>query len=575
MCGIVGITSKKPFSVKDDLIFALKKLEYRGYDSSGIATTEGIVQKEIGGISNLIKKLPDSLKSVTGIGHTRWATHGGITKANSHPHQSNNIFLAHNGIIENFEELKENLEKKGYKFYSETDSEVIVNYLEEELKKKTPQEAIRTFMREAKGTYGVLFFLKGEDTLWAFKKDSPLCLGVHDGVTLVGSDIYAFSHVTNKVVFLEDYEFAKITPGSYTLYNLEGDLKKDTITIEWEREPVFKKHFDHYMLKEIYEQPEAVNRLLKSLRTTQKTQVKEIGEMIKGASRVLFLACGTSYHASLIGSYLLTRRGYEAHAVIASEFEAFSLIDEKTVIIVVSQSGETMDIISVLKDVAKFNPKLVAIVNYPYSTIHRMADNYLEMMAGQEICVAATKTFTNSLIALYEIAKVLDNHITLDKIPEKIEYVLKNNEKKIQKLAKKLKNCKDIFVLGHQISYPVSREIALKLKEISYVHAEGMMAGELKHGTIALIEKGVPVIGLSYDTVATRMKSALREVEAHGADVYNIGNGDSDFDLPETNEEEFSILSTIIGHLLSYYIAVERGLPIDKPRNLAKSVTVK
>jgi len=578
LCGIVGITAEKPFSVKGELILALKKLEYRGYDSAGFATTEGVYDKEVGSIDVLESRINPKLKTTTGIAHTRWATHGGVTRVNAHPHfdSEKGLFIVHNGIIENYAQLKAQLEERGYKFITKTDTEVIVNYLHEKMKTMSPRQAILSFFKDAKGTYAVVFFRKGEKTLYAFKKDSPLCLGICDGEMILASDIYAFSHKTTRTVFFEDYELAEVTPNNYQFYNRSGKLDKKPVEIEWEREPVMKRRFKHFMLKEIYEQPVAAQRLIRSLRTTQSHRVKQISKMIKGAKRILFLACGTSYHASLIGAYLLSRLGYEAHAVIASEFENFSVIDNKTLVFAVSQSGETMDVISVLKDIKHYKPKIVAIVNYPYSTVHRMADNYIEIMAGQEICVAATKTFTNTLIAMYELARVLGNHISLDRIPAKIKEVISKNDLRVRKLAKKLSNNKDIFVLGHRISYPIAREVALKLKEISYIHAEGMMAGELKHGTIALVEPGVPVIGLIHETNRERMESALQEVEAHGADVYTIGNSSKQFELPKRlNEEEYSIAATIIGHLLSYYIARNNNLPIDKPRNLAKSVTVK
>jgi glutamine---fructose-6-phosphate transaminase (isomerizing) len=578
MCGIVGITAKKEFSVKLELLHGLKKLEYRGYDSAGFATAEGVVCKEVGEIKVLEASLEGDISTRTAIAHTRWATHGGVTKSNAHPHtdSANTLFLVHNGIVENYAELRAELEKKGCSFASQTDSEVIAGFLSDQLKHHSPRTAIRNFCQQARGTYAVVFFRKGEDCLYAFKKDSPLCIGICEDKLIVASDIYAFSHQTDKVIFLEDNEGVIAYPERYELFNEQGQITRAPVKVEWEREPVLKQSFKHYMLKEIYDQPEAVSRLLKSLSTVQKTRVKQIANLIEGSKRILFLACGTSYHASLIGAYLLSRLGYEAHAVIASEFENFSVIDENTLVFAVSQSGETMDIISVLKDIRKANPKFVAIVNYPYSTIHRLASNYIEIMAGQEICVAATKTFTNTLVVLFELARVLKNHIALDELPHKIRFVIEHNEAQVIKLAQKLRHSKDIFVLGHKVSYPISREIALKLKEICYIHAEGMMAGELKHGTIALVEPGVPVIGLVHATNADRMDSSLKEVESRGAAVYRLGNGSADFKLPpNVSEEEYSVLAAILGHLLSYHIAKLNGLPIDKPRNLAKCVTVK
>ena len=575
MCGIVGMTSNEEFSVKQDLLAALKKLEYRGYDSSGVAIKDGTIEKEVGEIQVLLDKVPSSLTTSTGIAHTRWATHGGVTKKNAHPHITDNICLVHNGIIENYLKLRKDLEEKGYSFKTETDSEVIAIFLEDALKTESPMQAISKFIQVAKGTYGVVFFKKNEDILYAFKKDSPLCLGIAPGKLILASDIHAFSNITHKVVFFEDYDAAIITPDKFEFFNKEGPIDKEVVELELVETETTKKDFDHYMLKEIYEQPEASQRLIDSLKSTQKERANEIADMVRKSKRILFLACGTSYHAGLIGSYLLNRLGYESHAVIASEFEQFSLVDSSTLVIVVSQSGETMDVISVLKSIKKQNPKLVAIVNTPLSTLHRMSHNYLEMLAGKEVCVAATKSFTNSVICLYEIARILGNGINLEQIPGKIKQTIEDNEDFVKEISKKLKEKNDIFILGHKVTYPIAREVALKLKEISYVHAEGMMAGELKHGTIALVEPGVPVFGLVHESNKERMESSLQEVEARGADVYYVGVDSKQFAIPKSSEEEFSLLSTVIGQLLSYYIALYRKLPIDKPRNLAKSVTVK
>ena len=577
MCGITGIISKEKFSVKEELLKALKKLEYRGYDSSGFSTCNGHIIKALGEIKNLFSKTDPKLQTNCAIAHTRWATHGGVTINNAHPHVSmnNKISLVHNGIIENYEELRNDLIKKGYTFQSETDTEVIANFLEANLDKGI-HDAIKLFIKKAKGTYGLVIIVKNENKIYAAKQDSPLCLGIAKDKNIIASDAYAFSELSQDVIFFEDGEFAEITPTGYEFYNLKGKVNKVIKEIKWDTKKVSKENYPHYMLKEIIEQPESVERLLKSLKGPQKNNLKKIADLVKKSKRILFLACGTSYHAGLIGSYHLSKLGYEAHAVIASEFENFSVIDKNTLIIVISQSGETMDVITVLKGIMKHNPTIVSIVNSPYSTLQRMSKVSIEIMAGQEICVGATKTFTNTLIALFQIAKELGRETDLDKIPKMIEYTLENNKKNVYEISKRLKNKRDIFVLGNKISYPVAREVSLKLKEISYKHAQGMMAGELKHGTIALIEKGVPVIGLIHDTNKTKIESALEEVEARGAEIYKIGNGCKMFDLPShMNEEEFSICSTIIGHLLSYHIARMNKLPIDKPRNLAKSVTVK
>ncbi|MBN1157522.1 glutamine--fructose-6-phosphate transaminase (isomerizing) [Candidatus Woesearchaeota archaeon] len=576
MCGIIGIVSKKSFSVKNDLLKGLKKLEYRGYDSCGFATKEGAVEKSVGEIQLLIDSVKDSTTTL-GIGHSRWATHGGVTKANAHPHfnKDKTLFAVHNGIIENYQELKQMLEKNGYGFMSETDSEVIPHYFDYYIKKGLGiKDIMIKFMAEVKGTFAILLFRKEDGRVYAMKRDSPLVLGVCDDCFVLASDIYAFSDKTNKALFFDDNEFAIIS-SDYHFYNGNGkEIKKKIQNFEWSREEETKKNFEHFMLKEVHEQPAASRRLIESLKLMQKDALKSFAEAIKKSKRIFFLACGTSYHASLIGVYLLRKLGIEAHTVIASEFENFLAVDKDTLVVAISQSGETMDVVSVLKDIKKTGAKIISIVNVPYSTIQRLSDFSIEVLAGQEICVAATKSFTNQIVVMLAIAKELGFLINLDEIPGKIKKALEDNEEKVRKLALGLKDKKDIFVLGRGISYPIAREIALKLKEISYVHAEGMMGGELKHGTIALIEKGTPVISL-IPNHNEDMISNTKEVEARGARTIIVSDTNGDLIVPKSHDAEFSIYACMIGHLLSYYIAKENKLPIDKPRNLAKSVTVK
>jgi len=533
-------------------------------------------QKDSSVINKLKSKCADE-KTRLAISHTRWATHGGITIPNAHPHVSNGIFAVHNGIIENFEDMKQKLVKNGYKFVSETDSEVIAHFLADKLKYgMSPGEAMKEFINVARGTFAVLWFEQGKNVLYAMKRDSPLVLGVKENGLIVASDIYAFSDKTNQAVFFDDEEYAIIDSQGYQFYDCFGDhVKKEISTFEWSRQEETKQEYDHYMIKEINEQPEVAERLIKSLETTQKDHLVQFAKLVKEAKRVVFLACGTSYHASLVGAYLLTQVGIKAHSVIASEFEHFLLVDSETLVIPISQSGETMDVVTVLKDIKLKKAKIASIVNVPYSTVQRLSDISLEIMAGQEVCVAATKTFTNQLITLFAVAKEIGNQgIELKNIPIRIKNTIAKNDEYVQKLAKELRDSKDIFVLGRGISYPIAREIALKLKEIPYIHAEGMMAGELKHGTIALVEKGTPVISLIPNGNAD-MISSTKEVEARGARTILISNTNGNIHIPECTDAEFAVYAGLVGHLLSYYIAKLRHLPIDKPRNLAKSVTVK
>jgi len=578
MCGIIGLISGNEFSVRDRVLKSLQRLEYRGYDSCGFATVEGCVDKQIGYINKLTDKCNIGSTKVA-ISHTRWATHGGITIPNAHPHFNDDktLFLVHNGIIENFSELKIELEGKGYKFKSETDSEIIAHLLTDLLKSGlTPEKAMKEFINRARGTFAVLWFEKGKEKLYAMKRDSPLVLGLIDEGFILASDIYAFSTETNKAIFFDDEEFAVFDKEGYQFYDCFGEpIKKEISEFKWARKEQTMEKYDHFMLKEIMEQPAAVDRLVNSFDKLQREKIVEFAKLIKQSQRVVFLACGTSYHASLVGSYLLTQLGCKAYSVIASEFEHFLQVDKDTLVIPISQSGETMDVVSVLKDIKLKKAKIASIVNVPYSTVQRLSDVSIEILAGQEICVAATKSFTNQLVTLFAVAKELGNKsIDTTKLSDRIQETIDRNEEYIKKLAKEQKDAKDFFVLGRGISYPVAREIALKLKEIPYIHAEGMMAGELKHGTIALVEDGTPIMSL-IPNANSDMISSTKEVEARGARTIVVSNTNGEIHIPSCSDAEFAVYASLIGHLLSYYIAKLRKLPIDKPRNLAKSVTVK
>jgi len=576
MCGIIGIVSQEYISSKE-IIKALKRLEYRGYDSVGYALNDGTIEKDTGQISLFLEKMKDK-KFKTGIAHTRWATHGGVSKENAHPHSdcSNNIMIVHNGIIENYLDIKDELLKKGHVFRSETDSEVIAHYFEEKLKNTDIKKAILDFMKEARGTFAVLMIKKGENKIYVFKRDSPLVLGIGEKKFYLSSDIYGFSDKTDKAIFFNDNEFA-IVGEDYTFYDIDGNIiEKEVKEFEWGFFEEKKEEYEHYMIKEIKEEGKAVRRIINSLNNEQHKKIIKLNEMIKNAKKVCFVASGTSYFASLLGVYFLNRVNIESQAIIASEFKHFIKIDEKTLVIAISQSGETMDVLKALKFAKEKKAKIASIVNVPYSSVQRISDLSLEILAGQEICVAATKTFINQVSLLLYLANLNGLNVNLDTLHARIQETIDNNENKVEALAKTLYKKRDIYVLGRGFTYPIAREIALKLKEISYIHGEGMMGGELKHGTLALIEKGTPVISLiSYND--HEMISNTKEVEARGARVITISNKketEPDFYLRTSKDEKFAITATIIGQLLAYYIAREKGLPIDKPRNLAKSVTV-
>ncbi len=576
MCGIIGIIAEEEFSIENSLVKRLKRLEYRGYDSWGYATAEGKFLKSTGGIGSA----GTEVKSKIGVAHTRWATNGGVTESNAHPHynKDKSIFVVHNGIIENSDEIKDMLIKKGYEFISETDTEVIPHYFDYKLKGgKKIKEAVVDFIKYAKGTFAILLLNKDNDEMFAIKRDSPLVMGVDSKRKILSSDVYAFSDITNEAIFFEDNEFAIIKGGSYEFYNSDGEIiQKEIKKFEWEVEDQTKENFPHFMIKEINEEANVARRLIQSLRTTQKDRFENFARTIANSGRVVFVSCGTSYHAALVGSYILNKIGIRSQAVIASEFHNFIDIDKDTTVVAISQSGETMDVVVVIKEAVRKGARVLSIVNVPYSTVQRYSVVSLEIMAGQEICVAATKSFTNQLISLFAIGKKLGyNGIRLGNIPNKITKTINKTEDQIKKLAKELKDKEHIFVLGRGVSYPIAREFALKLKEIPYIHAEGMMGGELKHGTMALIEEQTPVISLVQNDNVD-MLTNTKEVEARGARTIIISNtGKGLINTEKCDDFEYAIYSSLVGHLLSYHIAKLKGLPIDKPRNLAKSVTVK
>ncbi len=568
MCGIIGIVSRQPFTTRE-LLSRLKRVEYRGYDSYGYWDGERLV-KRTGKIA-----IEEAGESRLAISHTRWATTGPVTRDNAHPHRAGNVTIVHNGIIENWRELRASLEAEGAVFTSKTDSEVIAHYLAARLAKgERVEEAMRAFIREARGTFATLVTIDGDDRLYAMKRDSPLALGMCEDLVIVASDSYAFNDLTRQAFFFENEEYAVITPAGASFFDKSGArVEKKPCTVRWEGEEPAKKKSPHFMIKEIHEEPEACERLIASLGGEQEGRFAQLVTLARNAEKVVFTAAGTAYHASLLGAALLHRQGREAQAIIASEFENFIRVTGKTLIVAVTQSGETMDVIEALKYAGSRGATIAAIVNVPYSTIDRMASLTLRILAGQEVSVASTKAFTNQATILLAIAKAFGHELALERIPEKLSRVL-SLEPLLERLAARLARQHDLYVLGRSLGYPVAREIALKIKEVSYLHAEGMMAGELKHGTIALIEDGTPVLSLVYDG-DPKMANSTDEVRSRGAEAIVIGTREGDdFRLPAENEAEFCLLAATAGQLLAYHVARLRGCPVDTPRNLAKSVTV-
>ncbi len=569
MCGIIGIVSEQPFTSRDAL-HRLKKLEYRGYDSWGYWNGRRLTRR-----TGQIVVHDDREPVTLAIAHSRWATHGGVTEQNAHPHRVADVTVVHNGIIENWEALKEGLLEEDARFSSETDSEVIAHLVvQQRARGRSMEEALRHLCTVLKGTFAALFMVDGDPRLYAAKRDSPLALGICDGMMVLASDIAAFSDVTERAIFFENDEYAVIGPRSFSFFGAEGGaITKEPTRFSWTAYAESKQEYPHFMLKEIHEQPRAATRLLDGLATTERDRFLHLVGEMKRAEKVVFTAAGTAYHASLLGASFLHRCGIDARAIIASEFDSFITITPGTLVIAVSQSGETMDVVEALKYAKAMGARLGAIVNVPHSTIERMAGFAVNILAGQEVAVASTKAFTNQALLLLAVAEHFGFPEGSATLPGKIQTLLAQ-EQELRRFAHGIAPSRDLYLLGRRLGYPVAREIALKVKEVSYLHAEGMMGGELKHGTIALIEEGTPVIALVHDG-DPKMRSSAQEVRARGARVIVLGTREGDdVLLPAENDAEFAILAAIAGQLLAYHIALARGCPIDKPRNLAKSVTV-
>ncbi len=572
MCGIIGYIGIR--DAQEVLEDGLSKLEYRGYDSSGIAVLDEEkleIKKDTGLVNDLMAE--EFYQGKIGIGHTRWATHGGVTRKNAHPHVCCNeeVAVVHNGIIENHDELKNRLAH--HNFTSETDTEIIPHFIEEKVEEgESVKEALKELQQIIEGTYAVLAVRKEHQKIYATKQKSPLAIGHSDGEMFVASDIYAFSGYTNEASFLEDGDIAVVDSEGHKVFSSSGEeVERKTREFEWEEKTDLGEEFDHHMIKEIHEQPKSVERLIKSFESQQKKDFRELANLIESSDRVVLTAAGTSYHSSLIGERLLREHGVDARAYVASEFEARNL-GENTLVIAVSQSGETMDVLDSIEKASVKGCKISSIVNVPHSTIQRKSDTDIEIMAGQEICVASTKTYTNQVLSFYLLSGLLGREIDTSSLSENLERTIKENIEIAKIYAERFKDQSDIYVLGRNEMFPVAREIALKLKEISYVHAEGLRGGELKHGTLALIEEGTPVLSLM-PSKEGKINSNVEEVESRDAESIRLSPHFGGFDIPD--DGFLPIHFATVGFLLTYFTAKNKELPIDKPRNLAKSVTVR
>ena len=617
MCGIVGYVGSE--QAAPILLHGLSKLEYRGYDSAGLAVRDGVKNVEIvkakGRLKVLAEKTNDgkALLGTCGIGHTRWATHGEPSELNAHPHCSDdeNVVAVHNGIIENYQELKEKLLKHGYTFYSATDTEVAVKLIDYYYQKYagTPVDAINHAMVRIRGSYALAVMFKDyPEEIYAARKDSPMIIGIthgedgKEGAAYLASDVPAILNYTRHVYYIGNMEMVRLRKGEVTFFNLDGDeIEKELTEVKWDAEAAEKAGFEHFMMKEIHEQPKAVADTFHSVLKDGRINLEEIGlteEAIKEISQIVIVACGSAYHVGMVTQYVMEDLArIPVRVELASEFRyRRPILTKDTLVIVVSQSGETADSLAALREAKNHGVKTLAIVNVVGSSIAREADYVFYTLAGPEISVATTKAYSAQLIAGYclsmEFGRVrgqvdqeaYDEMLTeLETIPDKITKILEDRER-IQWFASKQVAAQNIFFIGRGIDYAISMEGSLKLKEISYIHSEAYAAGELKHGTISLIEDGTLVIGvLTQSGLYEKTLSNMVECKSRGAYLmgltsyghYNIEDtADFTIYVPKTDEHFAASLAVVPLQLLGYYVSVAKGLDVDKPRNLAKSVTV-
>jgi len=586
MCSIIGYSGKEiaaPILVK-----GLKRMEYRGYDSVGVATeSENQIElkKGIGKVNEVNSKIQlDTLPGNVGIGHTRWATHGKVTDFNAHPHSSNSgkIAIVHNGIVENFEELKKQLEDEGYEFKSETDSEIIANLIQKnyELTKNVKETILKT-VSEIKGHYAfVAMFENGQ--LAAARFHEPLIIGVGKDNVFLSSDVLGFVEYTDNAIYMKSKNFVILNKKEFKIFDFDGKNTEYEITkVSKEFGDAYKGDYAHFTLKEIYEQPDVI------LKAGEKTadEIEKSIDLIRHAKNIYITGSGTSYNSSLIAKQILSKYAkIKSEPIISSELQ-FSpdIVEEGSVLIAISQSGESADVLEAVRIAKRANCKIIAIVNLLTSSLARKADVVMGMNCGPEIGVAATKSFTAQLVILYKMVQKLSNDsitINFEKFSESILKILENPIK-IQKIAKKLKDVSDIYILGRGINFPIAIESALKLKELTYIHAEGIAGGELKHGPLALMDSDVFVIIINpNDSTYSDTLTSAREIKARGAKIIGVSDIESDvydhwIEIPKIDEVLYPISEMIPIQLLSYYAALAKETDPDYPRNLAKSVTVK
>ncbi len=613
MCGIVGYVGKQ--QAAEFLLQGLEKLEYRGYDSAGISVRNGddekvTIVKAKGRLKTLIEKTDGgrTVKGCCGIGHTRWATHGEPSELNAHPHYSDdkNVILVHNGIIENFAELKTKLEKNGYTFYSQTDTEVVTKLIDYYYKKdadKNPINAISKAMLRVRGSYAFgIMFHDFPNTLYAARKDSPLIIGQSKDAAMIASDVTPVMNKTKKVYYIDNLELAELKADSVKFFNIDGEeIEKKASEIKWDAKAAEKGGYEHFMMKEIQEQPKAVKDTINAYVKDGKIDLSALEmkeEELKKLERIYIIACGSAYHVGVAAKYELEGlAGIPVEIDFASEFRYRNpILAQNSMVIIVSQSGETADSLAALRLTKERGIPTLGIVNVVGSSIAREADHVMYTYAGPEIAVATTKAYSTQLIAfdilsikLAELKGKIDAKKSaeliaeIQTIPEKIAKILEDKER-IQWFAAKFSNTKDAFFIGRGVDYAICLEGSLKMKEVSYIHSEAYAAGELKHGTISLIEDGTLVVGvLTQNALYEKTRSNMVEVKSRGAYLMGLANygnynieDTADFVvyIPKTNEYFTPSLAVIPLQLMGYYVSVAKGLDVDKPRNLAKSVTV-
>jgi glucosamine--fructose-6-phosphate aminotransferase (isomerizing) len=595
MCGIIGAVGREDETL-DVLVHGLSKLEYRGYDSAGVALSGDAVDicKKAGEISELREALKSrTLSGSVGIGHTRWSTHGPPTDANAHPHLdcTGDVAVVHNGIIENYQDVRDELSTGGHTFDSDTDTEVVPHLIEDALDAgHAPGEALREAVDRIEGSYAIAVVVAGDDTVFAARNDSPLVLGVSDDAYYLASDVPAFRDFTDRVVYLDDGEFATLRADDWTVTDGDGDaVDKPVDTVDWDPEETGKSGYDHFMLKEIHEQPRALRQCLRG-RVDEMSARVDIGDIADlSPTGVQFVAAGTSYHASLYAAQLYRSAGIPAQAFLASEYATSPPPIGDALVVGVSQSGETADTLSALREARRRGARTLAVTNVVGSTAARECDHTLYIRAGPEIGVAASKTFSSQLAALnllvlgtVGVDDPRDRIAALRELASDVQDVIDNST--AEAVADTFVDADSYFFIGRQLQFPVALEGALKLKEITYKHAEGFASGELKHGPLALVTDNTPVFAMvtGDDETATKTVGNVKEVEARDAPVVAVTDGQSDveryadhvLEIPETNRVAAPVLTNVHLQLVAYHTANKLGRSIDKPRNLAKSVTV-